>query len=223
MIIAIYPSREVFVKGIEERRADLTVFGKPLPAVSYKRELAGQTHILSLCVEKSLETGGVALFFADTESYGVLRRSVIVADAGKVLGVSDELGVTKRGYAAGSSVRVYETSAGNLGVLAGGDLLRYEPAHALSLAGSDMICHLTSERRKELPVLAEALGYFLGVPILSVSPGIATLAGTEGELLAASPTDGETWDFSPEKKEQPLLLSVKRGRGEPVGGFQGGF
>ena len=218
MRIVLYPSREVFVKEPQEIPADLTVFGRPLPAVSYRKELAEQTRVLSRCGEKSLETGGAALFFADTESYGVLRRSVIVADKGKVLGVSDELGVTKRGYSAGSTVRVYETSAGNLGVLAGNDLLRYEPAHALSLAGSDILCHLTSERRRELPVLSQAFGYLLGIPVLSVSPGIAILSGTEGDLLAASPADGELLELPFEKKEQPLLLSVKRGRGEVVGG-----
>ena len=109
---------------------DLLVFGfNGLGLVSYKKELEGETEYFHDLAKLSGQTSSVVLCGCDTDTYGVYRHSVVIADKGKILGVSDMAHcIDDSEFVAGGNFRVYDTSAGKIGVIVGEDLFFPEMA-----------------------------------------------------------------------------------------------
>lgn len=120
---------------------DVLLFGfTGLGLVSYKRELSGETEYFRDVAGLSREIGGVVVSGCDTDTYGVYRHSAVVADKGRILGVSDAtFSMDDSEFVAGGNLRVYDTSKGRIGVLVGEDLFYPEAAHTLALCDSELI------------------------------------------------------------------------------------
>ena len=70
--------------------SDVVVFGfNGLGLVSYKKELSGITEYFHDLALTSKQLSSVIICGCDTDNYGVYRHSVVVADKGKLLGVTD--------------------------------------------------------------------------------------------------------------------------------------
>lgn len=211
MQVVFYPSTKRFFGNAG---GEVTVYSRHVGRISFREELDGKTGLLSALAAESRRTEGVILYSADTDVYGTLHRSVIVTDCGKLLGVSDATVVEDGAvFSAGSTVSLYDTSAGKIGVLVGEDLYYYEPARSLSMAGSNLIVHITRQNRPESVLCAEALAYFCGVPVLSACEGCALAADTEGKLLCASPKDGTAVHIPAVAPRSQIKMRIRHGAG----------
>lgn len=166
---------------------DVLLFGfSGLGLVSYKRELAGDTEYFRDVAGLSREIGGVVISGCDTDTYGVYRHSAVVADKGRILGVSDSVYSTDDSeFVAGGNLRVYDTSKGRIGVLVGEDLFFPEAAHTLALCDSELIVSVVKSRERMSEVMLRASAYAEGVPIALVAAKYAEIADIKGEIAFA--------------------------------------
>ena len=121
--------------------SDVIVFGfNGLGLVSYKKELDGETEYFHDLALASKELSSVIICGCDTDTYGLFRHSAVIADKGKVLGVSDMAhSIDDSEFVAGGNFRVYDTSAGKVGVIVDEDLFFPETARVLTLCDADII------------------------------------------------------------------------------------
>ena len=111
-----------------------------LGLVSYKRELEGKSEFFHDAAGLSKAVGGVVISGCDTDTYGIFRHSALIADRGRILGVSDmSFSLDESEFRAGGNFRVYETGAGRIGLLVGDDIYFTEAAKVLSLCDADFI------------------------------------------------------------------------------------
>ncbi len=166
---------------------DVLLFGfSGLGLVSYKRELAGNTEYFRDVAGLSGEIGGVVISGCDTDTYGVYRHSAVVADRGRILGVSDSVYSTDDSeFSAGGNLRVYDTSKGRIGVLVGDDLYFPSAAHVLALCDSELIVSVLKARDRMSEVMLRATAFAEGVPIALIAAKYAEIADIKGEIAFA--------------------------------------
>ncbi len=197
MEIAVYPAGGPSSRA---KKADITVFGKHLGRVRYgEDEKNAASALYRVCTAS--KTLGTVLALADTTAGGAPKRSVLIADGGKLLGITDEITTTQAAFRIAKNLRVYHTSAGEIGVLSGADFYAYEPMRILSACGATCIVHLATFRKPQADTVGGALAYFNRLPVLSVAAGVAALYAENGELIFASPMEGATVAVTPRKKE----------------------
>ncbi len=146
--------------------ADVVIFGfNGLGLVSYKKELAGETEYFQDVAKLSGQLGAVVICGCDTDTYGVFRHSAVVADRGRILGVTDMVNsLDESEYASGGSYKVYETGAGKIGVIIGEDLFFPETARLLSLCDAELIACVYPKSEDLMPqVCARAQAFMFGV------------------------------------------------------------
>lgn len=172
-----------------EKSSDVYLFGfQGNEEISYTRELTGETEFFSAVAKLSKACKGVVVCGCVTNIYGHKRKSAIVAENGKIYGISDALYSVESRYACGASLRVYDTKAGRMGVIVDEDLYFPDTAKALATCGSDFIVCPFKGALNGLPsVLLRAWAYTYGVPILCSGDGYAMIADHKGETVFASP------------------------------------
>ncbi len=191
-----------YAEGGEKERADVILFGfDGLGEVSYEKELKGESSYFEEVARLSKIEDCVVVSGCITDARGHKRRSAVVAEGGKILGVADGMFVTDGKHASGAEVRIYPTKAGRMGVLVGEDLHFMEGVKALSLCGSDFIVCPYGRVSGELPsVLLRAHAYHFGTPIFLCGKGCALGASAKGELLFSSPHSPLSADCSIDKE-----------------------
>lgn len=162
-----------------------------LGLVSYKSELEGKTEIFHDVAGLSKATGGVVISGCDTDTYGVFRHSAIIADKGRILGVSDgAFSFDESEFRAGAGFRVYETGAGRIGLLVADDVYFTEAAKVLSLCEADLIvCVYNRQVSAMTEIMARAAAFSCGVPVLLVAERFVSAAGVGGEIVYSSRRD----------------------------------
>ena len=131
----------------EEAGADIVCY--PLSAlgeVSYERELKGETSLFEAVAMRSKMLRCTVVGGCYTDARGIRRKSAVVAERGRLLGVSDLVNrIDGSAFGAGAGVKVYETAAGRLGVVVGEDLYFPKVVETLSLSGADAVLCLFEE------------------------------------------------------------------------------
>ncbi len=154
-----------------------------LGLVSYESELSGETENFSDLAKLSREVGGVIIAGCNTDTYGAYRKSAVIADKGKLLGVSDAVFVAEGSeYTGGVNFVVYKTSVGKIGVLVGEDIYSFEAVKSMAVGDADFIICVFDEVSSfapELVVRAEA--FLCGIPIALCANGFAMIANCKGE------------------------------------------
>ena len=103
--------------------ADIVFFGfQGIGEVSYEKELRGETGYFEDAAILSKENHNVVVCGCVTDTRGVKRKSAVVAENGRLLGVSDMLNAIDGEYKSGAGLRVYETKVGRLGIAVAEDL-----------------------------------------------------------------------------------------------------
>lgn len=196
MEIAVYPAGEPTLRA---KKAEITVFGKHLGKVRYgEDEKNSASALYRVC---SASKNGLTFALADTTAGGAPKRSVLVAEGGRLLGITDELTASQTAFRITKNLRVYHTLAGEIGVLSGADFYAYEPTRVLTACGATIIVHLATFRKPQADTVGGALAYFNRVPVLSVSAGVAALYAENGELIYASPVNGATLTLTPKRED----------------------
>ena len=193
--------------------SQLIVFGfNGLGLVSYKKELAGETEYFQDVAKLSKQLGSVIISGCDTDTFGVFRHSAVIADKGKILGVSDMVhAIDQSEYAPGGNFRVYDTSVGKIGVLVGEDLFFPESARVLTLCDADIIVCVFKKLDNTMPQIALRSGAFCnGVAMALCAKNYACVSDIRGNIALASSADIINTKIKIEK-DYHLVSSRRRG------------
>lgn len=196
----------------EEAGADIVCY--PLSAlgeVSYERELKGETSLFEAVAMRSKMLRCTVVGGCYTDARGIRRKSAVVAERGRLLGVSDLVNrIDGSAFGAGAGVKVYETAAGRLGVVVGEDLYFPKVVETLSLSGADAVLCLFEELPEGLELtLIRAHAFFYGLPVALCAFGYAAVADPEGRLFFASPAPVGRVTL-PKEREYRLIETRRR-------------
>lgn len=195
------------------KNAQISVFGfNFLGKVSYKYELSGTENKLPQIASLSRKTKSVIIAGIVTDNYGILKKSAVIAENGKLLGISDmTLSINGSEFAGGGGFKVYQTSAGRIGVLVGDDIISIDGVKAMSLCDADVIVAISkTEEKPQHNFLIRAYAYLFGVPILLLTQTGVIASDIVGEICAKSILDTANV-IIPTKKQYIEIKSKRRG------------
>ena len=201
------------VKTSEYLTDKIAVFGfNGIDKISYKKELNCSENKLSNFAKLSKESGKVLISGTITDNYGILRRSAVIAEKGKLLGITDmRLSVNDNGYMGGGAQRVYQTQVGRIGLLVGDDILDIDGIKAMSLCDADFIVAIISgEEKPQYNFLIRSYSYLFGLPILLINTTSVLASDLNGEICGRS-LENNTKITLPVKKSYRLVLTKQRG------------
>ena len=193
--------------------ADAVIFNaEGIEEVVYDRELSGETDRLHEAAELSKRLNCLIIAGCDTDAYGVRRRSAVILDKGKIMGVSDMAhSMDESAYASGGGFRVFDTSVAKIGVLIREDLYFPESSRVLALCDADIIAVPFGEIKDHIPLLmARASSFANGVGVACSANGYCFVTDIRGETAFASGGNLCFYDF-PLEKDFHLIRSRRRG------------
>ena len=193
-----------------QEHADLVVFGGEEQVVDYRRELQGETRFFHEATMLSKRLQSVVVCGCTTDTYGLKRKSAMVAEDGRLLGVSDRIHAFQPQENSGAALRVYDTKIGKMGVAVAEDLLFPEVIKTLALCGSAFIVCTFGKVQRVHTVLARAHAYCFGLPILLCGNGYSLLANEKGEIACASPLTQVSFSFC-ERPRYRLIQTRAKG------------
>lgn len=195
------------------KNPDVLVFGfNGLGLVSYKKELAGDTEYFQDVAKLSRQLDCVVISGCDTDTYGFFRHSAVIADRGKLLGVSDMAhAIDESEFVSGGNFRVYDTASGKIGLIVGEDLFFPETARVLALCDADVIICVFKSIESPMPqVMLRAGAFSNGVAMALCSKKYAVISDIKGKITLASNKDIINTEIKIEK-DYRLISSRRRG------------
>lgn len=181
---------------------DVAVFGfKSLGEVDYEKELTGESEKFEEVARLSKKAGCALFCGCKTVSRGLLRKSVAVADRGKLLGISDMNHVLDGElYKSGVGLGFYKANGYNVGLCIENDLLFPDTLKALSLCGCNAVVVIMEELKDGIPpLLIRAYSYLYGVPVVMCAGKTAYFADISG-AIATSTQDMTLFEVSPQNR-----------------------
>ena len=197
-------------QACEEFREDLTLYGfGGLGEVSYDKELKGESDFFERAARLSKQSKGVVVCGCITDTRGIKRKSALVAENGKLCGVSDMTHTMDGAISSGAGLRVYDTKIGKMGVAVAEDILFPAVMSALAACGSDFIvCPFGVLQNSMAQVLLRAYAYLYGVPIFLCGVGYSIAVESNGALAMATPQSPIS--FKVESRKQFHLVEMRR-------------
>lgn len=174
------------VKSLPE--CDFAIFGfKGLGEVDYEDELKGLSDKFEDAARLSKAGGCGVLCGCRTVSRGILRKSVSVADRGKLLGISDMTHVLDgEQYKSGAGLGVYSIGGYKIGLCIENDLYFPDGIKAFSMCGCNAIVVFMEELKSTIPaLLIRAYSHLYGVPIVMCAGNMAYYSEISGELATS--------------------------------------
>ncbi len=193
--------------------ADVVCFSfQALGKVSYERELKGETSLFEDVALLSKEQKNVVVAGCYTDARGVRRKSAVVSERGRILGVSDLANRIDGGdFRCGAGIKIYDTSAGKLGVVVAEDLYFPQVVQTLSVCGAEVVLCVFEELTEGLEqTLMRAESFLYGIPVCVCSFGYAQAADISGKLRFGTPLSPCVYDL---EREQEYHLVETRLRG----------
>ena len=165
--------------------------------IRYGKELSGDTTILKDIAALSEKYALTVISAFDTDNYGIIRHSACVFDKGRLLGISDMTTAYEDSpYMPGGSGKLFDCSAGKIGICVGDDIYQYDLIRSFAVCGADAVVSVRREKPKEIDgVLLRAYAYLTGLPILMLADKKCVAADVKGELTQSS-SDG-VYDIEP--------------------------
>ena len=196
-------------EGVDE---ELLLFGfDGMGEVSYEKELKNESDEFEKIALLTKTSKGVAVCGCTTDTRGLKRKSAVVAENGKLIGVSDTLHAVDGEVSAGAALRVYETKLGKMGLVVAEDLFFPEVMQALSLCGSDFIVCVFGPAVDGLTqAILRSYAYLYGVPVFFCGVGYSMIADMGGSIVFSSPKSPVTAEFE-NVKEYHLVETRRRG------------
>lgn len=202
-----------FSDSFEGETPDIVCFGfQAIGKVSYERELKGETSLFEDVALLSKEQKNVVLCGCYTDARGVRRKSVVAAERGRILGVTDMVNRLDGGeFRSGAGVKIFDTSAGRLGVVVAEDLYFPRVMETLSVCGAELAVSVFEELSESLEqTIMRAEAFLYGIPVCVCAFGYAEAADIGGKLIFSSPQSPCFLDL---KREQEYHLIETRQRG----------
>ena len=193
---------------------DIVCLGfQSLGTVSYERELKGETKLFEDVAKLSQATKNIVVCGCFTDARGMKRKSVVVAERGKILGVSDMLNCIDESedYRPGAGIKIYDTNAGKLGIIVGEDLYFPNVIETLSVCGAEIALCVFEELNEGLEqTLARSEAFLYGLPVCICAYGYAQVSDIGGRVRFASPQSACLFDLEMQK-EYHLVETRRRG------------
>ncbi len=193
---------------------DVVVFGfNGLGLVSYKKELNGETEYFQDLAKLSKQLSSVVISGCDTDTYGVFRHSVAIAEKGKILGVTDTTHIIDESeFVASGNYRVFETSVGKIGIIVGEDLFFPESASILAMCDADLIICIFKKQTNTMPqIMLRAYSFVNGLPMALCSKEYVSVCDFKGNVISAGSADLIKVDLSIERDYHNVTIK-RRGR-----------
>ncbi len=203
---------KAFKESYENEEEDLILLGfNGLGEVSYEKELKGESGFFEEAALLSKTAKAVVVCGCITDTRGQKRKSAVVAENGRLCGVSDMLHAVDGEVGAGAALRIYETKAGRMGVLVAEDIHFPDAVKSLTLCGSDFIvCPFGRMTDSMQQVLLRSYAYLYGVPIFFCGDGYSMIAASDGSICFASPHSPVAAEFE-NAQEYHLIETRRRG------------
>ncbi len=195
------------------READIVLFPfHALGEVSYERELKGETNLFEDVAILSKTGQNVVVCGCYTNARGMRRKSVVVAERGRILGVSDMVNrVDGSEFRSGAGIKLFDTKPGKLGIVVAEDLYFPHVLETLSLCGADAALCIFEELNEGLELnLTRADAFFFGIPVCLCAYGYAEIADPSGKLRFSSPKSPCIFDL-PREQEYHTVETRRRG------------
>lgn len=210
MIICVVTGREINeIDALPE--CDIAVMGfKSLGEVDYECELKGSTDKFEDAARLSKNYACAVACGCRTLSRGVVRKSVAVADRGRLLGISDMNHVLDcENFKSGAGLGLYTVGGYKIGLCIENDLLFPEDVKSLALCGCNLIVAVLEELKDNVPpLLARAYSYLFGVPMIMCAGNTACLTQTSG-AIATSTQPYATFEVSPQNRYRLVTSRIK--------------
>ena len=189
---------------------DLLLFGfEGIGEVSYEKELRGESGFFEEAALLSKTSKTTVVCGCVTDTRGHKRKSALVAENGRICGVSDMINAIDGEIGCGAALRVYEVKTGKMGVAVAEDIRFPEVIKALALCGSDFIvCPFGRVTDGVERTLLRAYAYCYGTPIFFCGAGYCMIADADGEIAFASPERTAVFEF--ENRKQYHLIETRR-------------
>lgn len=178
---------------------DVAVFGfNGLGEVDYQSELKGLSDKFEDVVRLSRSAKCGVLSACTTNSRGVLRKSVAVAERGKLLGISDMNHVFEgEEFKSGAGLGVYTVGGYKIGICIENDLMFPDTFKALSMCGCNAVVTFLEQPKNIMPaMLIRTYSYIYGVPVIMCAGNTAYYAEVTGEI-ATSMQSASLFDITP--------------------------
>lgn len=191
---------------------DIAVFGfGGLGEVDYECELKGESDKFEDAVKLSKSAACSVVCGCKTLSRGILRKSVAVADKGKLLGISDMNHVLEgEPYKSGAGLGVYALGGFKIGLCIENDLLFPEVFKALSMCGCNAVVAVMEEVKNVLPALIiRTYSYLFGMPVIMCGGSTAYYSEVSGDI-ATSNRDYSLFDVNP-RSSYHLITTRSKG------------
>ncbi len=167
---------------------DLAVFGfGGLGEVDFERELSGESEKFENAARLSQKYNCGIVCGCKTVSRGLVRKSVAVADRGKLLGISDMNHVLDgEQFKSGVGLGFYKVNGCKIGLCIENDLLFPGTFEALSLCGCNAVVAILEDIRDNIPpLLIRAYSYLYGVPVVMCAGKTAYFADVSGAVASS--------------------------------------
>ena len=194
------------------REESILVFGfNGVDKINYKKELSGEENNLTT-IAKLSKNDKVVLSGAITDNFGIIRKSCLIAENGKLLGISDmNYCLDKAPYSSGTGHRIYQTKSYRIGVLVDDDIYDIDSVKSMAMLSADIIiCVMASEEKQQFSVLARAYSYLFGLPVVICSSNGIIAGDMKGEICGSS-YSFESSIIVPIKKNYRMCQFKKRG------------
>ena len=193
--------------------ADVVVFGfNFIGKVNYKNELAGSQDNLLKLSKISKNSQKIVIGGAYTDNYGVVRKSALISEKGKILGICDmHLKRHDLAVSIGYGYKIYQTKSGKIGVLIDDDVLNYDACRCMTMCDADIIIVISDKQEKfNLDYLIRSYSFLFGIPIILVTPKGIIATDINGEIIKKS-EQNEVDVIVPSKKNYTILTTKQRG------------
>ena len=202
-----------FSDAFEGDAPDVVCFGfQAIGKVSYERELKGETSLFEDVALLSKVQKNVVVCGCYTDARGVRRKSVVVAERGRIAGVTDMVNRLDGGeFRSGAGIKIFDTCAGKLGIVVAEDLYFPQVIETLSVCGAEVALCIFEELSESLEqTLMRAQAFLYGIPVCICAFGYAEASDIGGKLSFSSPQSPCFYDLSREQ-EYHLIETRRRG------------
>lgn len=171
----------------KEKKPKIIVFGfQGLGEVSYEKEINGETNHFGEVAKLSKQGDCLVVCGCITDTLGHKRKSMIVAEKGRILGVSDMMNSFDERIGCGSELKVYTTGVGKIGLIVAEDLYFPDVATTLSVCGAEyLVCSFPKPEGIESS-LCRSLAFCNGAPVILCGVGYSCVADSTGCLAFSS-------------------------------------
>lgn len=197
---------------------DVAVFGfGSLGEVDFEKELTGESEKFEEAARLSKKFDCGLVCGCRTLSRGLVRKSVAVADRGKLLGISDMNHVLDgENFKSGVGLGFYKANGCKVGLCIENDLLFPDTFKALSLCGCNAVVTVLEELKDNLPpLLIRAYAYLYGVPVIMCAGRTAYFADVSG-AIATSNQDVNLFEISPQNRYHVVTTRTRGISSDPV-------